>query len=122
MESIYDWLLHNIGNEGNYLTILNVERHQTEGDVDRLDVMARTQDFNVLNLLIEEGSLTNESSAFKERVLKESFSISDTDQVITYLSTGKLGYSPINSGSPAFHLFVLEPAGESGSISFPPNQ
>ncbi|GAB4020102.1 hypothetical protein GCM10028808_60130 [Spirosoma migulaei] len=121
METIYDWLLHNIGNEGNYLTILNVQRQLANNELDGLDVMARTKDFKVINLFIQptikQDSVSDEG---KGRTPKEDYFFGEPGQVITYLSEGKTIDLTADSASAHIHIGILEPVSNAGSVSFPP--
>lgn len=121
METIYDWLLHNIGNEGNYLTILNVQRQLTSNELYGLDVMARTRNFEVINLLIQPTQKQNlPSDDLKGRVIREDHFFGAVDQAIAYLSEGKTVDLTADSSAAPIHIRILEPVGDSGSVSFPP--
>lgn len=132
METIYDWLLKNMGNahvrenETHYVTILNVQRETNQAGIPTLDIMVRTDDFSVLNLLIHPAAAHDPSSPdpndLKGRTFRDSYFLSDEQQVIVYLMEGETVESErVATGSAGFRLFILEPANGLGDITFPPS-
>lgn len=126
METIYEWLLHNMGNEGNFLTILNVQRPADGATGQGLDVLARTKDFEVVNLLVQlvntTSQIEDEPTGRKGRAIRETCLFRDEEQAIAYFSTGKTPASPTDASASAIQVFVLEPANDEGRIIFPPEQ
>ncbi|WP_020605284.1 hypothetical protein [Spirosoma spitsbergense] len=123
MKTTYEWLLHNMGNEANYLTILNVQQTNESG-ISRIDVMARTKNFKVISLIISPGDIDNGSDHTLVDTAKESISGSyffDNEQsVITYLSEGQTDDRG-TTGS-GIRVILLEPADGTGEIAFPPKR
>lgn len=122
METIYDWLLHNTGNEGNYYTILNTQRNGT----DRLDVMARTGDFDVINLLIRntkytDSSTTNPTEA-SGRGRTDDYIFGDEQQVVIFLAEGKTSDSQTTGTGNGIRVSITEPVGKAGDVMLPPAQ
>ncbi|GAB4025657.1 hypothetical protein [Spirosoma koreense] len=119
METLYDWLLHNTGNAGNYYTILNT-KHDTSG---WLEIMARTTDFRIVNLFVQDlqtsGSADQKPGSLPTD-LSAQYTFSDEQQVIAYLAEGKTPDAQGAESQGGLHLLVAEPQGESGSIIFPP--
>ena len=122
METLYDWLLHNTGNAGNYYTILNVQ-HDEAG---YLDVMARTADFKVVNLFIYEAQLAEASESrlnnLSSEAPKNKYGFSDEQQVISYLAQGKTPEPQQPDTTTGLRVLVAEPTAEAGSVTFPPAQ
>lgn len=121
METLYDWLLYNTGNAANYYTILNTQRDQA----GNLDVMIRSSDFKVLNLFIydSQGTVSQDRlHEFPGEALKDQYLFSDEQQVIAYLSEGKMPESKQNDTGTGIQVFVAEPTSESGDVTFPPAQ
>lgn len=121
METIYNWLLHNVGNEGNNFTILNVQRQTNTEGISALEIMARTKDFRRVNLLVEPIKKTNlpdsEAGELTDKVPDDNYTFADEDQVIAYLSEGKTTQS---SKSEGIHLSITELTDDSDSLAFPP--
>ncbi|MBD2757213.1 hypothetical protein [Spirosoma validum] len=115
METIYDWLLHNTGNTGNYYTILNTQRDESDG----LDVMVRSADFKVVNLLIHDAQNSDFSGG---KSLENSYVFGDEQQVISFLIDGKTPESQPDKNTAGISVLVTEPAGEAGDVTFPPAQ
>ena len=122
MNTTYEWLLHNMGNEANYLTILNAHQQTNEVGISRIDVMARTKEFKVINLVIcpEE---TNNGAGHTladtgEGAISASYLFSNEQSVITYLSEGQVAATD-TTGS-GIRVLLLEPADGAGEIAFPP--
>jgi hypothetical protein len=115
MEIIYDWLLHNMGNEANCFTILNVQRQLNDDKIALLDVMARTKDFKMVNVLIEsdeQPTLSDgESKVFTNRTIQNKYAFSNEQAVIAYLSDGKITDSETQSAT-AIQVSVLVPAND----------
>lgn len=126
MVMIYNWLLHNTGNEGNYLTILNVQRQTDGAAIARLDVMARTKDFGIVNLLIQPARQANASAAesgeLAGRAPKETYYFADENQVIAYLADGQTDESAAATDASGIYVAVLEPADDTGGLTFPPEE
>jgi hypothetical protein len=124
MKTTYEWLLHNMGNEANYLTILNVQHQTNEVGVSRIDVMARTKNFKVISLVISPEDTDNGSGHTLVDKAKESISASyffDNEQsVITYLSEGQTADTGITGSG--IRVILLEPADGAGEITFPPKR
>lgn len=122
MDTLYDWLLHNTGNAGNYYTILNTQR----GESGSLEVMARSSDFNIVNLFIHDTQnadlSTNQSDELSDKASKSSYIFSGEQQVIAYLTDGTIPESQDPGGSTDIRISVTEPDGEAGDITFPPTQ
>lgn len=118
MDTLYDWLLHNTGNAGNHYTILNTQR----GESGSLEVMARSSDFNVVNLFIHDTQNSGLSANQSGEPSKNSYVFSGEQQVITYLTDGTMPESQDSGGSTDIRIFVTEPDGEAGDITFPPTQ
>lgn len=122
METIYDWLLHNTGNEGNYYTILNPQRN----GIDSLDVMARTKNFDVVNLLIRNTQYTDLSATGSTeapgRGQAGEYNFGDEQQVINFLAEGKTPDSQTAGTGNGIHVLVTEPVGNAGDVTFPPAQ
>ncbi|GAB3805999.1 hypothetical protein GCM10028819_40450 [Spirosoma humi] len=124
METIYNWLLQSMGNEGNTYTILNCQRtRRTEGG-EHIQVMARLKDFSMVNLLIYDGSLTEDettklaggSTAF------ERHTFSQPKEVLDFLHTGQIDDATTLTGDDAIQVLVFKPVGEAGELTFPPEQ
>lgn len=124
METLYNWLLYNMGNEGNYLTILNVQRQPSDTGIDRLDVMARTSEFETVNLLIQPtdapNTPTDEPVQSDRRTLRASYHFTGDDQVITYLTEGRTNESAAGAEASGIRVSVLEPTDGTSEITFPP--
>lgn len=119
MKTTYEWLLHNVGNEANYLTILNVQHQTNEVGISRIDVMARTNDFKVINLLISPENVGNGADRTLVDTAEESTSasylFSNEQSVITYLSEGQT--DDAGTTESGIRVILLEPTDE---ITFPP--
>ncbi|WP_420147930.1 hypothetical protein [Spirosoma sp.] len=116
METLYDWLMHNTGNAGNFYTILNFQRDQT----DSLEVMARTPDFKVVNLFVHPVQTADQHPS--NETVKSKLGFSDEQEVIHYLADGKTPNSQQADGESSIVVLVMEPTDEAGSVTFPPNQ
>ena len=119
MQTIYDWLLYNTGNEGNYYTILNSQRTTTPEGTDSLTIMARLSDFTSKNLHIHAGQVQAQSlvNTQPERLL-----FSNEQQVIHYLATGQTADSRVPTDGVVLQVFIREPTGQLGEITFSPEQ
>ncbi|RYF48274.1 MAG: hypothetical protein EOO39_47200 [Cytophagaceae bacterium] len=124
METIYNWLLQSMGNEGNTYTILNCQRtKRTEGG-EYIQVMARLKDFSMVNLLIYTGSLnedetiklTGGSTAFERHRFGQS------NEVLDFLHTGQAVEATTPPDDDAVQVLVFKPIGEAGELTFPPEQ
>ncbi|AKD56315.1 hypothetical protein [Spirosoma radiotolerans] len=124
METIYNWLLQSMGNEGNAYTILNCQRtKRTEGG-DYIQVMARLKDFSIVNLLIHSGQLTEPEAnrlgggnpAFEQHTF------ADSTGVLDFLHTGETDDVPTSTDNNAVQVLVFKPVGEAGELTFPPEQ
>jgi len=124
MDEIYNWLLQNTGNEGNFYTILNAQRRTKTAGPDYFDIMARTKKFTVVNLFIHYLASTDqeaiEPGQLDGRTPTESYSFSNEQQVIDYLAGGKIPELPDNNKDSRIQILVLEPVDGSGDITFPP--
>lgn len=116
METLYDWLLHNTGNAGNYYTILNTQRD----GADSLEIMARSSDFNVVNLVIRTLKNTGGSSLDKDS--ESSYVFADEQQLIDFLIGGKTPESQLAEDTNGIYVLITEPDGAAGDITFPANQ
>ena len=113
MEIIYNWLLHNTGNEGNFLTILNVQR-QTDDETTTIEVMACTKEFEIVNLLIKVSSSTDQVINLPDTVLRESHFFANDNQVVAYLSAGEtMNDEP---SSQRLGVYVFTPTSAAGGI------
>lgn len=121
METIYNWLLHNTGNEANVFTILNVQRQTDTEGLSTLEIMARTKDFRRVNLLVEPIKKTNspdsEADESTGQVPDNTYTFADEDQVIAYLAEGETGQSSISEG---IHVSLTELPDDSETLAFPP--
>ena len=124
MNTTYEWLLHNVGNEANYLTILNVQHQTNEVGISRIDVMARTKEFRVTNLVISPEDTDNGAghtlADTAEESISASYLFSDEQSVITYLSEGQT--TATGTTGSGFRVILLEPADGAGEITFPPKR
>ncbi|GAB3786011.1 hypothetical protein GCM10028818_48640 [Spirosoma horti] len=124
METIYNWLLQSMGNEGNAYTILNCQRtNRTQGG-ESIQVMARLKDFSIVNLLIHGGQLT-EQEAIKlgrENPGFEQYTFAGQHAVLDFLHTGQPADAPPSAENKAVQVLVFKPAGEAGELTFPPEQ
>ncbi len=124
MNTTYDWLLHNVGNEANYLTILNVQRQTNEVGTSRIDVMARTKEFRVVKLSISPEDADNGTDHTLTNPTEESISASylfgNEQSVITYLSEGQT--TAAGETGAGIRVIVREPADGTGEITFPPER
>ncbi|SFC88901.1 hypothetical protein [Spirosoma endophyticum] len=122
METIYNWLLHNIGNEANVFTILNVQRQTDTEGISTLEIMARTKDFRRVNLLVEPMKKTNspdsEADESTDQVTDDTYTFADEDQVIAYLSEGETTQS--SSKPEGIHVSLTELSDDSETLAFPP--
>lgn len=90
METIYNWLLHNMGNEGRFLLILNVHRQPAETGSAGLAVMARTKDIELVSLLIEPGTEADSTDdTLTGQTLRDDFFVAGEEDVLAYLADGK---------------------------------
>ena len=121
METIYNWLLHNVGNEGNDFTILNVQRQTDTEGISTLEIMARTKDFKRVNLLVELIKKTNppdsEAGELTDKAPGDTYTFADEDQVIAFLSEGKTVES---SQSEGIQLSITELTDDADTLAFPP--
>ncbi len=124
MEPIYEWLLLHMGNEANYYTILNCQRDTTPEGLSYLRVMGRLREFKVINLFIYTGQAQNspvaESDQNSGNEQPRQVSFANSQQVIEYLATGKVADSASQTDEDSFHVLVLDPVGNAGEITFPP--
>lgn len=124
METIYNWLLQSMGNEGNAYTILNCQRtKRTEGG-EYIQVMARLKDFSIVNLLIHDGQIT-EPEAIKlggGNPEFEQHTFAGPNEVLDFLHTGQPSGEPSTAEDSAVQVLVFKPAGEAGELTFPPEQ
>ncbi len=124
MKTTYEWLLHNMGNEANYLTILNVQQQTNEVGIARIDVMARTKDFEVKNLIISPEGTDNGAGHTLVDTADESISVSylfsNEQSVIAYLSEGQTDTAGTDGSG--IRVLLLEPADGAGEIIFPPKR
>lgn len=117
METLYDWLLHNTGNAGNQYTILNTQRNGT----DSLEVMARSSDFNVVNLLIHESKQADAPGGTPDKAGSSSF-FRDEQQLIDFLISGNRPELQPTERMNGIRVFITEPDGAAGDITFPTAQ
>lgn len=124
METIYNWLLQNMGNEGNAYTILNCRRIQRVEGGEYIHVMARSEDFTVVNLIIVNTQLTEaEITTLTEGSDDvDSHMLGNPNDVLDYLRTGKLINAPASAQNDALYLLKFKPAGVTGELTFPPEQ
>jgi hypothetical protein len=124
METVYEWLLHNTEDEGNYFTILNTKRHTEGQGSPYLDVMVRTKDFTVVNLNIYPKQSTDSpnlnTGRLQGRDVIQHLEFAGEQEVISYLCTGEASNPTTDSAGVV--VDVLQPVGASGSITFPPEQ
>ncbi|MFD2571500.1 hypothetical protein ACFSUS_12700 [Spirosoma soli] len=126
METIYEWLLHNTGNEGSHVTILNVKRTTEPGteELTHLDIRGRTKDFTIVNVAVYPVETANspdtEPSGLKDEMLKESYFFRNDQQVIDFLCEGRVDQA--QTDGPGVRLVVIEPANDASRITFPPDQ
>jgi hypothetical protein len=127
MDTLYEWLIKNtgnahlLGNEGQYFTILNVQRETNQEGAARLDCMVRNRDFHVRNLLIYPGSAPAPGlDDLAGRKLVETHSFHTEEELTAYFSVGKKSGAEAERGSVQFQVFVLEPTEAAGEITFPP--
>lgn len=111
MKTLYDWLLYNTGNAGNYYTILNTKRD----DSDSLEVMARLSDFKIVTLVIGE----SKNASMSDESFEAKYVFADEQQVITYLAEGKTPEAQPSDERIGIQVFITEPGGEAGDITFP---
>lgn len=122
METIYNWLLQSMGNEGNAYTILNCRRTQRTEGGEYIQVMARSKDFSIVNLLIvntqlpegETTALTGSSDDVDRHTL------AGPKEVLDYLHTGELTDAPVLAQDDAIYLLLFKPVGVAGELTFPP--
>lgn len=124
METLLNWLFENVGNEGNQYTILNVQRGGNPQKPTYLAVMARTHEFRVLDLWIDQTGDANASDAepgwLKERQPLETAVFTDAEQVIDYLAKGQKAGNNGGESAAGIRVSVFEPVGDAGQITFPP--
>lgn len=122
METLYNWLLHNTENAGNYYTILNTYR---DGP-DSLEVMAQSPDFRIVNLFIHDtgnpDSPGSQPEPFTSKASAKRYLFSDEQQVIVYLTEGETPDPQNTDNTSGIRVFIAEPDGEAGDITFPPAQ
>ena len=124
METIYNWLLQSMGNEGNAYTILNCQRTNRPEGGEFIQVMARLKDFSIVNLLIHGGQLT-EPEVIKLGGGSHSFeqhTFAGQQEVLDFLHTGQPTDAPPLTENGAVQVLVFKPAGEAGELTFPPEQ
>ncbi|GAB3544806.1 hypothetical protein [Spirosoma fluminis] len=123
METIYEWLLHNTEDEGNYFTILNTKRHTQASESEYLDVMARSKDFTVVNLLIfpqQAADSAIDPTWLQGRTVADQYGFAAEQDVITFLRNGQ---TPNSAGDTSgIGIAVLQPVGDTGTLTFPPEQ
>ncbi len=124
MQTTYEWLLHNVGNEANYLTILNVHQQTNDVGVSRIDVMARTKDFKGINLVITPEDTDNGAGRTQEGTAEESilasYLFSTEESVIAYLSAGQA--TDTDTAGSGIRVLVLDSADGAGEITFTPGR
>lgn len=127
MDTLYDWLIKNtgnahlLGNEGQYFTILNVQRETTPNGTEGLDVMVRNQQFKVLNLLVYPDTGSDlDTGELRGRTLLDSYAFADESAVTTYLSDGKTPDEASPTDTTHYRVLVLEPTEAAGQVTFPP--
>ncbi|QJW89498.1 hypothetical protein HNV11_08960 [Spirosoma taeanense] len=116
MESIYNWLLQSMGNEGNWYTILNVYPETTPGESRYLDVMARTKDFEIVNFLIYspkngDGS-GDEPDELNGRTVLEKIIFADEHQVFDFIADNKRPGVENPQPQAGIEVLLLEPTDE----------
>lgn len=121
MKTTYEWLLHNVGNEANYLTILNLQHQTNEAGIPRINVMARTKDFNVINLTIspEETEIGADRTPDDtgEKSTSVSYFFNNEESVIAYLSNGQA--ADADTPGSGIRVLLQNPADDAGEITFP---
>ncbi|GAB2539315.1 hypothetical protein [Spirosoma aerophilum] len=126
MKTIYEWLLHNIGNEANFYTILNCQRSEASELDEYIRVMARTKEFKVLNMVLggqsKVDSLENISGLSSGEAHSQPVELADEQAVIHYLATGEVKNGSAGNTASGIRLWVVEPGGAAGEVSFPPAQ
>lgn len=118
MEIIYNWLLHNTGNEGNHFTILNAQRQAEDGKAADIEVMARTKGFEIINLVIKAGLPTERPIDLPNRTLKENHFFADDNQVVAYLTEGRTANA--ESAQQGVSVYIFMPTPDSSELTFPP--
>ncbi|UHG89256.1 hypothetical protein [Spirosoma oryzicola] len=118
METIYNWLLENTGNAGNYYTILNTNREGGAAESATLTIrVRRTDDFTVLNLLVSDGQKRESPESEPGSQVIERYHFANEQAVIAYLASGQ---KPDEADSAkGIQVSVLEPTGEAGEVTFP---
>jgi len=120
METIYEWLLHNMGNQGNAFTILNVHRQTGQADSAPLEVMARTHDYAVVTVLIQPVEAdSSDTDRLHDRPATQTINFASTEQLLDYLSTGNLPDAATNESASGFRVSVFEPQAGEDQIVFP---
>jgi hypothetical protein len=126
METIYNWLLKSMGNEGNFYTILNCQRGNMPEGPDYLRIMVRSKDFKVMNLVVYTGQPNEfpdlEPDQLSANAEPQRLTFSNQQQVLDYLATGETPEPPSPTDAGVIQVLVVEPNGESGQITFPPEQ
>jgi hypothetical protein len=126
MKTIYEWLLYHMGNEANFYTILNCQRSESSEADEHLLVMARTKDFKIIHLVIggETGlaSSGQESASAPDETRPQHLQFHNEQAVIHYLATGEVEQEESAASGSGVHVWVEEPKGEAGAITFPPEQ
>ena len=122
METIYNWLLQSMGNEGNAYTILNCRRTQRTEGGEYIQVMARSKDFSVVNMLIVNTQLTEAETATLTGGSDDvdRHTLAGSKEVLDYLHTGKLTDAPTSVQDDAIYLLLFKPVGTAGELTFPP--
>ncbi|MGF7214165.1 hypothetical protein GGR92_000305 [Spirosoma lacussanchae] len=120
METIYEWLLHNMGNQGNAFTILNVHRQTAQADSTPLEVMARTHDYAVVTVLIQPVKAdSSDADRLHDRPATHTIHFASTEQLLDYLSTGNPPDAATNQSASGFRVSVFEPHDGADQIVFP---
>lgn len=124
MEPIYNWLLQNMGNEGNAYTILNCRRTQRTEGGEYIQVMARLKDFSLVNLLISNRKLTEGEtvSLAGGSVDFDRHTLAGQEEVLDYLHTGQTAASTALTEDDTIQVLVFKPVGETGELTFPPER
>lgn len=120
MHTIYEWLLHNTENQGNYYTILNSHHTALPNQKEVITAMARGPEFNVVHLYIYPGS--SDDSVTKDwytaHKLLQKYAFADPNAVIDYLATGQIPESMPAQNSGGIQLLLGTSQSEAGAISF----
>ena len=124
METIYNWLLQRMGNEGNAYTILNCRRTQRAEGGEYIQVMARLKDFSLVNLLIANAQLPEDETAKLTggRIDFVRHTLADQKKVLDFFHTGEVTDASTSTEDGAIHLLEFKPIGDAGELTFPPEQ